>query len=104
MEKVVMDTDSLKSVGEDIKSISKDYKNLMDEVYNKIKSIPDAGIWVSDNTDNSANKFIETALRDIQNNKELSNSIESLGDIICKYGSTIQQISDNKFEESLWEK
>ena len=104
MAKLTMNTDSLKNVGEDLKTISKDYKTIMDGVYNKIKSIPESGIWTSDNTNNSTNKFVEVALHDIENNKELSTSIEKLGDQIYKYGDTINKISDNKFEEGVWEK
>lgn len=104
MAKLTMDTDSLRNVGEDLKAISNDYKTIMDGVYNKIKSIPEIGIWISDNTNNSANKFVDVAIHDIENNKELHTSIEKLGDQIYKYGNSINQIADNKFEEGVWEK
>ena len=104
MARILMDTEVMKNVGEDIKAVSVDYKKVIDDLYEKIKNIPDSGAWVSENTYSSVNAFVEAALKDIENNKTLATHIEKLGNQVYKYGDTINKIADNKFEVDVWQK
>jgi hypothetical protein len=95
MSKLSIDTDKVKSAGEDIKEIAKEYNIIINELYNKINNISNEEIWISESENGSANKFINEALNDKSSSQALANSMNKLGNRIIEYANNVNITSDN---------
>lgn len=94
--KMSIETNRIKSAGEDLKTIARDYINLVNDVYSKIQNIENNGIWISESTQGAAKQFISATLKDKPSAIALGNSISNLGSKVYDYASDINIISDNK--------
>lgn len=95
MANLSMDTVKIKLAGEELKKISVEYSNIINEMYEKINNIPNSGIWKSDSDKGSASRFINSTKKDKTSSLDLANSMKSLGSKIVDYATTIEQNSQN---------
>lgn len=96
MAKITVDADKLKVAGEELNEIAKDYKNLVNELYEKIKDIQNQEMWVSESEQGSASNFIARTLKDKESTYKLGNSMKSLGDKVISYANNLNSTADNK--------
>ena len=96
MSTYTIDSDKLKEVGEEIKSISLDYNNIINDFYSKINDVTKNGTWASDSEGGAANQFVEIVNKNKETIQLLSSSLKSLGDKVVDYANKVNNCSDNK--------
>gem|GEM_PF-5939802 len=94
--KLSMEANRIKSAGEDLKTIARDYSNIVNGVYSKIQNMENNGVWMSEGSQGAAKQFISATLKDQPSAVALGNSISNLGSRVCEYASDMNVISDNK--------
>lgn len=99
MAKLSMDADKIKTVGEDLKEIAKDYNTLVNELYTKINNIQKDEILVSDSSNGRANQFIDKANKDKPSTQALGVAMSLLGTAIITYASGVNAFSDVKVND-----
>ena len=95
MAKLSMDADKIKSAGEELKDVAKDYNLLINELYSKINNIPKDGTWNSDSNIGAANQFVNTIVKDKPNVQALGNSMNQLGSKVIRYANSVNSVTDN---------
>ena len=95
MAKINMDTVKVRVAGEELVAISKEYNNIINELYSKINEISKNGTWKSDDDNGAANKFIGSILKDRASVQSIATSINQLGSAVIKYAKSINSVSDN---------
>ena len=94
--KLSIETNRIKSAGEELKTIARDYISIVNDVYSKIQNMENDGVWISEGTQGAAKQFISATLKDKPSAIALGNSISDLGSRVCDYASDMNIISDNK--------
>lgn len=96
MANLTMDADKILAAGEELKSIANEYSVLLNEMYERINKMTQDGTWESDKDSGSANRFIDAAVKDRDNELSLSNSMNSLGDKLIYYAKSVNSITDSQ--------
>ena len=96
MEKLDIDTDKLKEQGQELKSISSDLSNMMNEMYGKLTNVQEDGVWSSEGLNGSAQTFINTVNVDKNNNFNLCKNMYKVGSVIEQYSNSIGSSSDTE--------
>lgn len=96
MSKYTIDTDKVKETGEEIKKISADYNVIVNELYSKIDNMGNNGIWESESLEGMAAQFTNIVNKDKEKTVGLATSLNSLGDKVVDYSSSLSGCSDNK--------
>lgn len=94
--KLSIESNKIKMAGEDLKTIAREYRNIINGVYSKIQNLENNGTWTSESSRGSAKQFISATLKDQPSAIALGNSMERLGNRVCEYASDMNIISDNK--------
>lgn len=94
--KLNVDTNKIKTAGEDIKTIARDYIDIVNDVYNKIQNMSNNAVWISESSDGAANKFISATLKDRPSAIALGKEMLDVGNKISNYATDLNAISDNK--------
>lgn len=96
MPKITIDADKIKSAGEELKAIAKDYNIIISELYTRINDMAKDGTWASDADRGAANQFINAVVRDKENMQSLANSLNQLGSKMISFASSVNSVADNK--------
>lgn len=95
MAKVEIDTEKVKSTGEDMKKIANEYNKLIEEMYKKIAELPNTNIWTSETDKGSAMKFTKKAMNDKEKTLDVGNNLSKIGDEIIGFADSLNNISEN---------
>ena len=96
MSKICVEVGRIRNAGEDLKEIANDYKILINNMYEKVSSLPNSGAWSSENGNGSVNQYVEKVLKDKESTVKLSNSMNSLGNKLINYANKLNSIADDK--------
>ncbi len=94
MPRLEMDAEKLKIEGENLKTIARDYNNLLNSMFDKINKIQNTA-WSGDSADSGAARFVQKALSDKANMQSLAVSMNSLANTIISYANSVNNSSDN---------
>ncbi len=96
MAKLDVDTDKIRVAGEDINVIANDYVRIINDMFNKISSIEQSGIWTSESSSGAAKKYISNVLKDRESFLALGTDMKNLGNKVISYANNINVISESK--------
>ncbi|MBR4262372.1 MAG: hypothetical protein IKQ35_03300 [Bacilli bacterium] len=95
MEKINVDTQELKSSGNDLKRLSNNLSGNFDDFFDLIKNVPLKNIW----TGKVAETYTKNAMTEKDMYKNYSESINKLGDVMVEHAEKLEQlIRDNRIE------
>ena len=94
MAKLNMNCDKVKAYASELNSIAEDYNKIIDDLYTSLMSVSKDGIWMSESSNGSANKFIDAVSKDKENVIKLASNMHSLGNRINNYANFIKLVME----------
>ena len=96
MANIEMNTINIKDAGGNIKKLSVDYKNAIDEIFYKLKNLDNFNVWTGDNVNSSVKVYMDAVVKEQNMYNEYANCLDSYGNILVEYAEEINNITNNR--------
>ena len=99
MAKLAIDTQKLKIEGDNLKELSSNYKQIIDDIIELINNLSKSNAWIVEKENGSIKIYAPKVMKYLISMQNLSKNIDNLGDAIIEYSDNLNNISDKPLQE-----